>query len=78
MTTTATVRLYTPEEASEQLPFHPRTLVRFAREEKIGCVKLGRKILFTDEHIAAFIAAGDKPRRDVPDAKPTRNPKYTR
>ena len=42
MTTTAT-RLFTPDEASERLPFHAKTLVRFAREGRIGHVRLGQR-----------------------------------
>lgn len=82
MTTTTEVKLYTPAEASTQgggpLPFHPRTLVRFAREDKIGHVRLGaRKIRFTDEHIAAFIAAGDTAPQTKA-SKPSRNPRYAK
>lgn len=72
--------LYTAEQVHAEglLPFKPRTLMQYAREDKIGCVRLGeRKIRFRPEDIEAFIAAGAAPL--VPKlAKPSRNPKYTR
>lgn len=77
-TAVATTKLHTPKEAEERLPYCARTLVRFAREGKIGCVRLSpRKIRFRDEDIEAFIADNVK----VPstaEAKPARNPKYSK
>lgn len=76
MTTATTTKLYTPKEAAELLPYCARTLVRFAREERIGCVRPSpRKVLFRDEDIEAFIASGVKVPRTA-EAKPSRNPKY--
>lgn len=77
MTTTVTTPLYTPAEAAEQLGLHPKTLVRFAREGRIGHVPIGRKIRFRDADIEAFIADNAvKPR--TPEAKPSRNPRYSK
>lgn len=68
--------LYTPAEAAEQLPFHPRTLVAFAREGKIGHVRLGqRKIRFRQQDIDAFIASSAAP---TSQPKPARHPKYSK
>lgn len=58
------------------LPYHPRTLMDFARTGRIGHTKLSqRKIRFTRRHIAEFKEAGDK--SPTPAAvKPARDPKY--
>lgn len=75
--TTAT-KLYTPAEAAERLPYTARTLVRFAREDRIGCVRPSpRKVFFRDEDIEKFIANGVKT-PSTASAKPERNPKYAR
>lgn len=72
----STTTLYTPAEASERLPYCARTLVRFAREGRIGHVRLGqRKIRFRDEDIEGFIKAGAVTPHKA-EAKPSRNPKY--
>lgn len=78
MTTIATpTKLHTPAEAAERLPYCARTLVRFAREGRIGCVRPSpRKVFFRDEDIEAFIASGVKEPRGI-EVKPSRNPKYT-
>lgn len=74
--TTAT-KLYTPTEATERLPYCARTLVRFAREGRIGCVRPSpRKVLFRDKDIEEFIANGVKAPRTA-EAKPSRNPRYS-
>lgn len=71
-----TITLYTAEEVSEQnlLPYKPRVLKEKARLGTIGHVRIGRKIRFTEEHIRAAIAAGDKP---LAEPKPARNPRKT-
>jgi excisionase family DNA binding protein len=76
MATTTTTTLYTPAEAAEQIPYHPQTLVRFARVGKIGHVRFGNRVCFTQAHIDAFIATHEVPPKT--EAKPSRNPKYTR
>lgn len=77
MTPTATVtRLFTAVEASEQLPYKPRTLIDLARAGRIGCVRLSeRKIRFRQEDIDEFIKASAKP---LPAPKPSRALKYSR
>lgn len=80
MTTTATAtptKLYTPDEASERLPYCARYLVRLAREERIGHVRIGRKVRFRDEDIENCIANGVKAIRTT-EAKPSRNPRYSK
>lgn len=78
MTTATVTRLYTPKEAAERLPYCARTLVRFAREQRIGCVRPSpRKVLFRDEDIEAFIASSVKAPKTA-EAKPLRNPKYSK
>jgi excisionase family DNA binding protein len=48
--------LLTPEEAAEKLRIAKRTLLRWARENKIQTVRLSRKVvLFTNEAIDAFV-----------------------
>lgn len=77
-TATATpTKLYTPVEASERLPYCPRYLVKLAREKRIDCVRIGRKVLFLDEHIEGCIANGLKP-PEAAEAKPSRSPRYSK
>lgn len=70
-----TIKLYTPEEAAERLPYCARTLVRFGKEGKIRRVKIGHKVRFTEEAINEFLARHETPAVEL---KPTRNPKYDR
>lgn len=77
-TAVATTKLYTPKEAEERLPYRARTLVRFAREGRIGCVRPSpRKVFFRDEDIEKFIANGVQT-PSTASAKPERNPRYSK
>jgi hypothetical protein len=80
-TTEIAEKLYTAKEACEPdgpLPFKPRTLMQYAREDKIGYVRIGvRKIRFREQDIAAYIRSGSRPAGSKP-KPPTRNPKYTK
>lgn len=71
-----TIKLYKPEEAAEILPYCARTLVRFSKAGKLGRVKVGHKVFFTQAHIDAFIAQHETPAVTTP--KPTRHPKYSK
>jgi excisionase family DNA binding protein len=75
VTTTTATKLNTPVEASERLPYCARYLVTLARQGRIGHTRIGRKVLFSDEHIEDCIANGLKEPHSA-EAKPTRNPKY--
>jgi excisionase family DNA binding protein len=66
-----TTRLYTPDETAEYFGVGKATVLRWAREELIGCHRLsGTCVRFSDEHIAARTAGTDTAR------KPGRNPRY--
>ena len=53
--------LLTAEEAAEKLRIAKRTLLRWARENKIQTVRLSRKVvLFTNEAIDEFVTSGDR------------------
>lgn len=78
MTITTATKLYTPKQAEERMPYCARTLVRFAREGRIGCVRPSpRKVLFSDEHLDEFLANGIK-EPSVAEAKPARSPRYSK
>lgn len=71
-----TIKLYTPSEAAEILPYCARTLVRFGKEGKIRRVKVGHKVTFTQDAIDEFIARHETPAATA--SKPTRSPKYSK
>jgi hypothetical protein len=59
-------RRYRPaSEVAPELDMHPKTLLRKARRREIGCFRDGPKVLFSDEHIAAYLAARDHPAQPV-------------
>jgi len=53
--------LLTADEAAEKLRIAKRTLLKWARENKIESVRLSRKVvLFTDEAIEEFVRGKEK------------------
>jgi excisionase family DNA binding protein len=53
--------LMTADEAAEKLRIAKRTLLRWARENKIQTVRLSRKVvLFTDEAIDEFVTSRER------------------
>jgi excisionase family DNA binding protein len=46
------------EEAAMRLAVSPLTLRRWARDRKIESVRLGRRLVFRDAALEAFITAG--------------------
>ncbi len=49
------------EEAASKLSVSPLTLRRWARDKKIESVRLGRRLVFREASLEAFIAAGIQP-----------------
>ena len=53
--------LLTPDEAAQKLRIAKRTLLRWARENRIQTVRFSRKVvLFTHEAIDEFVASREK------------------
>jgi excisionase family DNA binding protein len=52
------------EEAAMRLAVSPLTLRRWARDRKIESVRLGRRLVFRDAALEAFIAAGTRESRN--------------
>ncbi len=60
--------LLTAAEAAEKLRIAKRTLLRWARENKIQTVRLSRKVvLFTDEAIDGFVKSREKKIEPAPE-----------
>jgi hypothetical protein len=53
------------KEVAPELDMHPKTLLRKARRREIGCFRDGPKVLFSDAHIAAYLADRDEPAKPV-------------
>ncbi len=49
------------EEAASQLSVSPLTLRRWARDKKLESVRLGRRVVFREATLDAFITAGIQP-----------------
>lgn len=49
------------EEAASKLSVSPLTLRRWARDKKIESVRLGRRLVFREASLEAFIDAGIQP-----------------
>lgn len=49
------------EEAASKLSVSPLTLRRWARDKKIESVRLGRRLVFREASLEAFITAGIQP-----------------
>jgi len=49
--------LLTVEEVLERIPISRRTLSTLIKERSIGHLRLGRRIYFSEEDIAAFLAS---------------------
>ena len=61
-----TTQILTRAQAAKRLGISPYTLADWARARKIGSVKVGREIRFTEDHIADYLAAHDRPRTPIP------------
>jgi len=60
--------LFTAAEAAEKLRIAKRTLLRWARENKIQTVRLSRKVvLFTDEAIDGFVKSRERKIEPAPE-----------
>lgn len=49
--------LITATEAAASLKIHPVTILRWAREDKIPYVRVGRRVLFSPEQITAWLSS---------------------
>jgi excisionase family DNA binding protein len=49
--------LLTAAEAATNLKIHPVTILRWAREDKIPHIRLGRKVLFSPEQITSWLSS---------------------
>lgn len=59
--------LLTPDEVAEKLRIAKRTLLRWARENRIQTVRLSRKVvLFTEEAIDEFVTSNAKKIQPAP------------
>jgi excisionase family DNA binding protein len=50
--------LLTPALAARLLDIHPVTLLRWAREDRIPCHRIGRKVKFRASELNAWLASG--------------------
>jgi excisionase family DNA binding protein len=50
--------LLAPALAARLLDIHPVTLLRWAREERIPCHRIGRKVKFRASELNAWLASG--------------------
>ena len=64
-------------EAAAKVRMHPLTLLRKAREGKIGSIRSGKRVFFTDEHIHEYLANGET-KAVAHKAKPSRSPRYSK
>lgn len=56
--------LYTATEAADYLNVKPRTVLDWAKDRKIGCVRTGphaKFVRFKREHLEAFVDANELP-----------------
>lgn len=63
-----TTRLLTPGDVGARLGLDAQTILRMRREYGWPSVKLGRRVRFTEEHVAAIIASHTS--KPEPDEKP--------
>lgn len=50
-------RLLTPEDVASRFHVTPRTIQRWARERRVPHTRIGRRVLFTPEQVAAITDA---------------------
>ncbi len=53
-------RLYSVEEAAELLRVSPHTLRLWVYQGRLRATKLGRRTVFTEDQLSAFVEAGQK------------------
>jgi excisionase family DNA binding protein len=58
-------RLFSKEEAAELLSTTPRHIERLMEDGRLGHVRVGRFIRFTDQDIARYLASGHVEPRQV-------------
>jgi excisionase family DNA binding protein len=75
----ATTEFYTSAEVAVMIRRNQQTVLRYAREKKLGSTRPGgRYYLFSRAHIDAFLAEYETPGPMPTTPKPSRHPKYTR
>jgi excisionase family DNA binding protein len=52
-------RLMNATEVGELLRMDRATVLRRVQQQRLSCVRDGRKILFKEEHVAAYLAANE-------------------
>ena len=50
-------RLLTPREVADQMNVHPRTVQRWAREQTIPSIRIGKLIRFNEADLAQWLEA---------------------
>ena len=58
------------DEAAKRLAVQPSTLRRWAQDGKIESVRLGRRLVFREAALEAFIQAGIRERKGVSRERP--------
>lgn len=73
----STTTLHKTVEAAALLRLHPKTLRRYASTGQIGCYRPNAwTLLFSDEHLAEYLAKGEVPTAASAPKAP-RNPRKT-
>lgn len=62
-------RLYSAHEVCERLNFSRATLSRLLKSGVIGCFRVGRRTIFAQRHLDAFLAAVEHPPRTEEEKK---------
>lgn len=53
--------LLTVPQAADRLAISTRQVKRLLATHELGCVRIGRSVRIGEQHLAAFLAANDKP-----------------
>lgn len=78
MSTTALRPLLSVKQVAEILHRHEKTVLLMVKRGRISCIKQsGNAVQFTEQQVADYLAACEV-RAAMPEAKPARNPKYSR
>ena len=68
------MKLLTVKDVAESLRVSATTVRQAAGAGALGCVRIGRRLLFTEEQLAAYIAANTRRADTGPGAPPTTRP----
>ena len=58
-------RRYDYEGAATLLGIAPMTLKRWVSDGKIGYLKIGKRVFFTEDHLSAYLAQSEHQPREV-------------